>query len=195
MAKELHSKFPNIYKDPNHKPEMVIAVTDFEALCGFRTLAEIKANIAQYPELRAMLGEGSALFDGVAADAATAPDVEASTLKAMFDKLMNAPAELVEAQMQSLVSRLRDNISCPLDELLVRLNSQYGNDVGVFCPLVMNFVQMKPGDSFFIGANELHAYISGECVECMALSDNVVRAGLTPKLRDCPTLLSMLNYM
>ena len=77
---------------------------------------------------------------------------------------------------------------------MLRLNSQYPNDIGVFSPLIMNYVRLNRGDSFFIGANELHAYISGECIECMALSDNVVRAGLTPKFKDCDTLCKMLIY-
>lgn len=53
----LHAKFPDIYKDANHKPEMAIALTPFEALCGFRIVSEIKKNIEKYPELQAILGE------------------------------------------------------------------------------------------------------------------------------------------
>jgi mannose-6-phosphate isomerase len=82
----------------------------------------------------------------------------------------------------------------PVEDLILRLNEQYPADIGVFSPLFTNYVRLQPGQSFFIGANELHAYISGECVECMALSDNVVRAGLTPKLKDCETLCKMLAY-
>ena len=81
-----------------------------------------------------------------------------------------------------------------LSSPILRLNQQYPNDIGVFSPLFTNYIQLQPGQSFFIGANELHAYLSGECVECMALSDNVVRAGLTPKFKDCETLCNMLVY-
>ena len=53
---------------------------------------------------------------------------------------------------------------------------------------------MQPGEALFLGANEPHAYLYGDCVECMAASDNVVRAGLTPKFKDVETLTSMLTY-
>ena len=82
----------------------------------------------------------------------------------------------------------------PLEGLVMRLYDQYPGDVGVFSPLLMNYLCLQPGQSFFIGANELHAYVSGECVECMALSDNVVRAGLTPKFKDVETLVNMVVY-
>lgn len=71
---------------------------------------------------------------------------------------------------------------------------QYPNDNGIFAPILMNFIKLQKGQSFYIGANELHAYISGDCIECMALSDNVVRAGLTPKHKDVLTLSTMLTY-
>ena len=58
----------------------------------------------------------------------------------------------------------------------------------------MNHVRLEPGEAMFLGPNLIHAYLSGDCVECMACSDNVVRAGLTPKLIDVPTLCSMLEY-
>jgi mannose-6-phosphate isomerase len=87
-----------------------------------------------------------------------------------------------------------ESSSLQLKSLLLRLHSQYPGDRGVFCPLIMNYLQLRSGESFFIGANEPHAYISGDCIECMALSDNVVRAGLTPKFKDVETLCGMLNY-
>lgn len=58
LAKKLHSAFPNVYKDPNHKPEMALALTDFECMCGFRTIGEIKQNLASYPELKDLLTTG-----------------------------------------------------------------------------------------------------------------------------------------
>ena len=78
--------------------------------------------------------------------------------------------------------------------LLLRLYNDYPNDRGVLCPLFLNHLVLNEGEGFFMGANEPHAYIHGDCVECMALSDNVVRAGLTPKFRDVSTLCSMLTY-
>jgi mannose-6-phosphate isomerase len=76
----------------------------------------------------------------------------------------------------------------------MRLHAQYENDVGVFCVYLLNYLVLKPGEALFLGANEPHAYISGDCAEIMATSDNVVRAGLTPKWKDVDTLVKMLTY-
>jgi mannose-6-phosphate isomerase len=122
----------------------------------------------------------------------------------LFTSFMRCPDDIASTQLSAMVQRLErevsagemsdDSSSLQLKSLLLRLHSQYPGDRGVFCPLIMNYLQLKSGESFFIGANEPHAYISGDCVECMALSDNVVRAGLTPKFKDIETLCGMLNY-
>lgn len=78
--------------------------------------------------------------------------------------------------------------------LVLQLEKQYPADVGVISAFFFNHVKLNPGEALYLGANEPHAYLSGECIECMATSDNVVRAGLTPKLRDVQTLCSMLTY-
>ena len=80
------------------------------------------------------------------------------------------------------------------EQLALRLEKQYPADVGVIAAFFLNHVKLAPGEALFLGPNEPHAYLSGECVECMATSDNVVRAGLTPKHRDVQTLCSMLTY-
>lgn len=117
---------------------------------------------------------------------------------------MRCPDIVANAQLSAMIQRLENEVaaldpseessSLQLKSLLLRLHSQYPGDRGVFCPLIMNYLQLRSGESFFIGANEPHAYISGDCIECMALSDNVVRAGLTPKFKDVETLCGMLNY-
>lgn len=76
----------------------------------------------------------------------------------------------------------------------MRLNSQYPDDVGVLVSLLLNYYSLVPGQALVLAANEPHAYLSGNCVECMATSDNVVRAGLTPKFKDSVTLVNMLTY-
>jgi mannose-6-phosphate isomerase class I len=117
------------------------------------------------------------------------PDTVTQQLAALTQRLQQQQQEQQQQQQQQQQQELT-----PIEQLILRLNEQYPGDIGVFSPLLMNYLVLQPGDSFFIGANELHAYLSGECIECMALSDNVVRAGLTPKFRDCKTLASMLNY-
>jgi mannose-6-phosphate isomerase class I len=80
------------------------------------------------------------------------------------------------------------------EQVILSLERQYPEDVGVLAALLFNYVKLSPGEAIYIGANEPHAYLSGECIECMATSDNVVRAGLTPKYRDVETLGDMLTY-
>ena len=76
-----------------------------------------------------------------------------------------------------------------------RLAEEYPGDIGLLLgPLFLNHVLLQPGEALFLGANEPHAYLAGDCLEVMACSDNVVRAGLTPKFRDTATLCSMLSY-
>uniref|UniRef100_A0A8C4PXN7 Mannose-6-phosphate isomerase n=1 Tax=Eptatretus burgeri TaxID=7764 RepID=A0A8C4PXN7_EPTBU len=78
--------------------------------------------------------------------------------------------------------------------LLLKLHKQFPGDVGCFVIYFLNVLQLQPGDAMFLGANEPHAYLYGDCIECMACSDNTVRAGLTSKFIDVPTLCTMLNY-
>ncbi|GMP28370.1 hypothetical protein CsSME_00003952 [Camellia sinensis var. sinensis] len=80
------------------------------------------------------------------------------------------------------------------EHLVLHLEKQYPADVGVLAAFLFNYVKLKPGEALYLGANELHAYLHGECIECMATSDNVVRAGLTSKNRDVQILCSMLTY-
>ena len=79
------------------------------------------------------------------------------------------------------------------EQLVLSLEKQYPGDVGVLAAFFLNFVKLNPGEALYVSANEPHAYLPGECIECMATSDNVVRAGLTPKYRDVQTLCSMLT--
>lgn len=120
---------------------------------------------------------------------------ESVVLKTLFTNFISCPMEVINNSLNQMITRLESiQTLTSLQKLILRLNQQYPNDIGVFSPLFTNYIQLQPGQSFFIGANELHAYLSGECVECMALSDNVVRAGLTPKFKDCETLCNMLVY-
>eukprot|EP00469_Lotharella_globosa_P012242 CAMPEP_0167788838 /NCGR_PEP_ID=MMETSP0111_2-20121227/10290_1 /TAXON_ID=91324 /ORGANISM="Lotharella globosa, Strain CCCM811" /LENGTH=484 /DNA_ID=CAMNT_0007680815 /DNA_START=12 /DNA_END=1467 /DNA_ORIENTATION=+ len=191
LAEALHKERPEVYKDPNHKPEMTCAVTRFEAMCGFRPPKEIAKHLRDYPEFTALVGEEVAKAY-IKATAGSDPDVLKAALKALFTAAMVADKATVEKQVTAMCKRLTDKE--PLNALILRLNKQYPLDVGVFCPLFLNYIILEPGEAMFLGANEPHAYLDGDCIEAMACSDNVVRAGLTPKLRDTPTLTSMLTY-
>jgi mannose-6-phosphate isomerase len=133
-----------------------------------------------------------------------------NNLKLLFTTLMEASDDHITQHLSQLIHRLSHEITSPsptlasqqndhskysqLNSLMKRLYSDYPNDRGVICPLILNHLQIQPGEAFFMGPNEPHAYISGDCIECMALSDNTVRAGLTPKHRDVTTLCEMLHY-
>ncbi|KAJ1684920.1 hypothetical protein LUZ63_016310 [Rhynchospora breviuscula] len=119
-------------------------------------------------------------------------------LKSIFTTLMSASQDAVSNAIQKLKSRLNDENKIrsltEKEQLILMLEQQYPGDVGVVSAFFFNYVKLCPGEALYIGANEPHAYIYGECIECMATSDNVVRAGLTPKFRDVPALCSMLTY-
>lgn len=199
LASKLHADRPDVYKDANHKPEMALALTRFEALCGFLPAAALATFLGTVPELRAVVGEAAASAF-VAACAASGGEADQSAaraqLKAVFSTLMTADAALVKAQLDALVARASaaGPAALPEEKLALRLHAQYPGDVGVFCAFVLNHLELSPGQGIFLAANEPHAYLDGDCVECMATSDNVVRAGLTPKLRDTSVLCDMLTY-
>ncbi len=187
-AEKLHAERPLIYKDDNHKPEMAIALTPFEALCGFRPIEDIRGFMKTIPELRNVIGD--ALCDDLIQ---SSDENYPGKLKAAFTGLMKADKDLVAENVDALSKKIANDES-NLSSLLKRLIGDFPGDVGIFVAFFANFVKLDVGEALFLGPNLLHAYISGDCVECMANSDNVVRAGLTPKLIDVDTLCEMLVY-
>ena len=164
------------YKDANHKPEIICALTEFHALCGFRKVSESV-------RLFAALGlETSLLMD--------------KGLKAYFEFVMTQPTEAQGALVDRLVEAARKPVKgfeaeC---QLATRLNALYARDVGIIGAMLLNLVTLQPGEALYLGAGNLHAYLEGTGVELMANSDNVLRGGLTPKHVDVPELLSVLNF-
>ncbi|KAI8807229.1 mannose-6-phosphate isomerase [Cladochytrium replicatum] len=204
LGKELHEKFPRIYKDPNHKPEMAIALTPFEAFIGFKPLKEIKSNLAEFPEFAALITPAVVeAFNAQVEETGDKSDFGSlesnkGALKRVFEALMVNKEDAITEQVRALVVRLSKEaagaLEGSLEELVLRLDQQFPNDIGTFCAFLLNYVRLSPGESIFLAANEPHAYLSGDCVECMAASDNVVRSGLTPKFKDIDTLVRMLTY-
>nr|XP_023012378.1 mannose-6-phosphate isomerase [Leptinotarsa decemlineata] len=184
-AEELHSKYPDIYRDPNHKPELAIALTPFEALCGFRPVSEIRTFVKNIPEL----GKIVSCSD-------VCDDVE--FLKKAFRAVLTCDKQIIVETMSSLLKKFKDLDKPKREEymadLVERLHSQFPNDSGILMVYFLNYLNLCPSEGIYLGANEPHAYLSGDCIENMACSDNVVRAGLTPKLVDVDTLCCMLNY-
>lgn len=192
LAEELHRDRPHVYKDDNHKPEMTLALTDFEALSCFVSHEELRDAIVGVPELAECVGKEES--EALAADLLR-PEARQGALKSAFRAVMTRDAEVVKGLIGRLVRRLQSSTDLTEKErLILRLDSQYPGDVGIFAAYFLNYIKIKPGQAIYLEANEPHAYLSGNCVEVMATSDNVVRAGLTPKLRDTDVLCGMLTY-
>ncbi|ORY68897.1 mannose-6-phosphate isomerase [Pseudomassariella vexata] len=212
IAEQLHAKDPKNYPDDNHKPEMTIAITDFEGLCGFRPLAEIAHFLASVPALRQLVGEDDAKAFIATVRGQESDDSSESTtqnkraLKSAFAALMESSSSDIASASQSLVSDAESRGSgfadggvegssgVALSQLVIRLNKQFPNDIGLFVLFFLNYVQLSPGEAMFLKADDIHAYLSGDIIECMAASDNVVRAGFTPKFKDVGTLVDLLTY-
>ncbi|KAI3712938.1 hypothetical protein L1987_71508 [Smallanthus sonchifolius] len=197
LAGFLHKLHPNVYKDANHKPEMALALTEFEALCGFISSEELDVVLETVPEIKEAVGDACA--DPILTVNNHNGEVkEERDLRSIFTKLMSVDREVISKALSRLINRLvKENETRQLtskEELVLKLEKQYPNDVGVLAALLLNLVKLELGDGLYIAANEPHAYLNGECIECMAASDNVVRAGLTPKYIDVKTLCSMLTY-
>jgi mannose-6-phosphate isomerase len=172
------------YRDANHKPECICALTPFWALSGFRAPKEILARLA--PVLPTQAAE--ALQDLARGDAGDG-------LKRFFVWLMTLPA----AQRRPLVAAAAGQAAAladrdPAFDWVQRLQAEYPGDAGVLAPLMLNLVQLAPGEALFLPAGELHAYLQGVGIELMANSDNVLRGGLTPKHVDLPELLRVLTF-
>eukprot|EP00124_Ichthyophonus_hoferi_P001753 Ihof_evm3s101 gene=Ihof_evmTU3s101 len=204
LAEKLYAANPKNYPDDNHKPEMCIAITTFTGLMGFRPLCELSEHLQQVKELRAVVGEeaSKALIEYVEShpqesQKGGADPKAREVLHGVYASIMHADDALVVSQLTNLMNRL-DNTSkdthTVAEQLAYTIHQSFPGDVGVFSVFILNFVTLMPGESMFMAANEPHAYLSGDCVECMACSDNVVRAGLTPKFKDVENLLSMLTY-
>lgn len=194
---------------------MTIAITPFEGLCGFRPLKEIVHFLSTVKPLRTLVGNQAANeFEQIVKESdesqdATSLERKKDALRAVFTSLMESKQESIEAAAKELVAEAENSPSTfassggstespndpkELAELVVRLNGQFPNDIGLFVLFFLNYVKLSPGEAMFLKADDIHAYISGDIIECMASSDNVVRAGFTPKFKDVSTLTKMLTY-
>jgi mannose-6-phosphate isomerase len=172
-AQEADPAAPRNYTDPYHKPEMLVALTPFEALCGFRDPAASAEVLAALP-VPGLAPVVAALRTGVAG----LPDAVRT--------LLTWPAETRPA----LVEAAREHGPAPAGELA----SHYPGDPGVLVALLLNHVRLAPGEAIWMPAGNLHAYLHGAGVEIMAASDNVLRGGLTPKRVDVDELLTVLRF-
>lgn len=173
------------YKDDNHKPEVIVALSDtFTALAGLRDIAatrELVDALGDAPAVRALRDH---LSSGDAAEA----------LRATIGWLLGAarPAEIEEI-VDAAASTSSGRFDAEL-ALTRSLHRAYPADPGIVVALLMNLVELRRGEAIFVPAGVLHAYVAGLGVEIMAASDNVLRGGLTPKHIDVDELLGLVDF-
>ena len=190
LAEQLNKDNPQAYADSNHKPEMAIALTPFEAMCGFRRMEEIALLIKKHPEFAECISQEAKLAVFLAQN----PESQKQALQELFSSFMKCDPEISERNLKLLLIRLQAEQSQlhphPHDEpawerkcarAVLRLAQQFPGDPGAMAPFFLNYLLIAPGESFFMAANEPHAYVAGEIIECMACSDNVVRTHISKK--------------
>ncbi len=176
------------YKDPNHKPELICALTPFDGLCGFRD-----------PK------EAADLLEGLGVDALK-PYVDTLRVRPEEEALREVLAGVLGADREAMAGPVRQ-----ATEAAGRLGAEdgpfadsyaayaaaavhYPGDPGVIAAMLLNHVRLEPGEALYLGAGVPHAYLGGLGVEIMANSDNVLRCGLTPKHVDVPELLRVVRF-
>ena len=167
------------YRDDNHKPEVLAALTEVWALYGFREPADAAALVRrlQVPGLAPLLR-----------------DLERSELRGFLSSLLTMEPASRASLVGEAVEAAKRRLGGPESEWMARLAAHYPGDPGVLAPLFLNLVRLRPGQAVYLAAGELHAYLHGTGVELMANSDNVLRGGLTPKHVDVPELLRTLTF-
>lgn len=168
------------YKDANHKPELVYALTPFQAMNGFRELSDIVSL------LQPVSGANPHI-----AEFLTHPDVD--HLRTLFASLLSLEGEAKSLALGVLKSALNHQKGQPWDTIR-SISEFYPDDSGLFSPLLLNVITLQPGEGMFLYAETPHAYLNGVALEVMANSDNVLRAGLTPKYIDIAELLDNLKF-
>ncbi|GAB3064032.1 mannose-6-phosphate isomerase, class I [Micromonospora schwarzwaldensis] len=169
------------YVDPYHKPELLVALSEFDALCGFRDPAESAAVIA---------GFGVPALAPVVAALRSGPAGLREAVRALLSWPESERAGLVAAVLAAATAG-----PASAEAALVRvLAAGYPTDPGVVVALLLNRVRLAPGEGIWMPAGNLHAYLRGTGVEIMAASDNVLRGGLTSKRIDVDELLRVLRF-
>ena len=172
------------YRDANHKPECICALTQFWALSRFRRIS----GILSY--LKKVCAHGlDAEINNLKQQATS------NGLKRFYTALMTMDADRQKRIVsQALEQAQRFEAEDPVFNWMLKIADDYPNDIGVLAPILLNLICLEPGQALFLDAGELHAYLKGLGIELMANSDNVLRGGLTPKHVDVPELLRVLKF-
>ncbi|MDR2069119.1 MAG: mannose-6-phosphate isomerase, class I [Spirochaetaceae bacterium] len=181
------------YKDANHKPEVLCALSSFEAMCGFRVPGEIRRRLEALGEF---CPPQSSL--GTALDKLHSALDKPGGLKYFIRLLFNFPREVTEELTGVILQRPVLEKAHPEFKGEWRLSASfaelYPGDPALIAPLYLNCIHLNPGEAIYLPAGILHAYVHGFGVELMANSDNVLRGGLTPKHVDIDELIHILNF-
>ncbi|KES19633.1 Phosphomannose isomerase [Gilliamella apicola SCGC AB-598-B02] len=170
------------YKDPNHKPELIYALTPFKALRSFRPITEI-LQLFKEINVTALSNELEQLQNYA----------NEQQLKLFFQALLTLSPERKEQAINQLLTNIEPFSNEPYLTIKT-LAKDYPNDIGVFMPLILNVIELQPTQAMFLSAQTPHAYLSGTGLEVMASSDNVLRAGLTNKHLDVDELLKNTQF-
>jgi mannose-6-phosphate isomerase len=170
------------YRDLSHKPEIMVALTDFWLLEGFQPIERITRTLADVAEFRPLRAH-------------------AASLRELYAALMTMPQERVDAILDPLIRRLEREEPATRDSAAhwaLRAAGRYSQggcrDRGIFFAYLMNLLHLRPGQGIFHATGVLHCYLEGANVELMANSDNVLRGGLTPKHVDTEELMRALSF-
>ncbi len=174
-----------VYKDANHKPEMVYALTTFDSLIGFRPSAEI---------LRVLGPLNTPLSQSLSEELRADPGF--STIVRLIERLLTE--DVAAAEVHQIVGAARSLGSLGMDikrayQTAVEIAEHHPDDIGVVISLMLNRMTLQPGEAAYLETGVIHAHLSGMCLEVMATSDNVLRAGLTTKHIDTAGLVAALN--
>jgi mannose-6-phosphate isomerase len=180
-----HEDPTRTFKDPFHKPELIVALTTFEALCGFRPIEGSLHCLAklEVPELKPTI---AALARG--------------GLRAVIPQLLAMEPERRIELVEAVATSARRFVAAEDPEFIntytwaARLAETYPGDPGVVISLMCNHLKLEPGEAVYLPAGNLHAYLSGAGIEVMASSDNVLRGGLTGKHVDLAALIEVLDF-
>lgn len=189
LAKLLHDKNPKNYPDDNHKPEIAIAIDNLTAIVGLKKIEDLISTLNNYPEIQSLL-----TLDVTQLNLSLDENKSSRAIKDIYSQIMRAPDEKLVECIANLVSRIgqKNAVTESEKQFLVQYKN-YGVDIGLISILLFNLVNLNKGEAIYTPAGIPHAYIKGNIIECMANSDNVVRAGLTPKFKDINTLLEMIE--
>ncbi|TKA64662.1 hypothetical protein B0A49_10918 [Cryomyces minteri] len=171
LSAKIHSKDSEKFTDPNHKPEIALALTKFEAFCGFKPLDQVSKLVHLEP-LKQFL------------PAVQKPSFDDMTLKHFVNTVLKADEDTIAKVQEELKKLPKASFGGDsyIPDLIPRLQSQYEKtDPGTIVALItMNYLVLDPGQSIYIPADGIHAYLSGDIIECMARSNNVLNVGFCP---------------